>query len=183
VQQGFRWLALQAEELPSTPVQAIRDRCASKGTAADGEPVIKCGVWEAAVDYGSPARVAAGFDFYIGQVEGPGQYDRLLQSLPAYRTAFPTLPTAVVTNFGGLDTATLAAPLIRAGLTCIPESHLCESTGGGTPASIVDYAQRVLGFGSAQPMAGLGGGCTLANYPDLQTFPGYSIFAAEELFT
>lgn len=140
-----------------------------------------CGVWEAAVDYGSPTRAAAGYDCYVGQVEGPGQWDRLVQSLPAYRTVFPTLPSAVVTNMGGLSTTQEAAPLVNAGFACITETWI--KTDGVPPENRVALAEQI-GFTSVQPMAGLGeNGAMMQDYPTITDFAGYSVFTAEVLLT
>lgn len=165
--RGFGWIAAQAEDTPADVAQHLRVECAANDVA--------CVVWEAAVDYGSPVRTAAGWAGYIGQVEGPGQYVRLISS------KWPDGPKAVVTNFGGLDTYQLAKPLIDAGFYFIVESHVKESP--ATPAAQVDFAVRVLRVPPERvsPMAGLGGGATLADYPGLETFPAWSAYSAEYL--
>ena len=90
------------------------------------------------------------------------------------------MPAAVVTNFGGLETPELARPLIDAGFHCITETWV--KTDGVPPEARVNYAKN-LGWLNAQPMAGLGeNGATMADYPTIANFPGYSVFAAEMLF-
>ena len=167
---GFTWAATQADDTPDgigpAFVQAMHARD------------LRAGVWEPRVDYGTPARVAQGYDFYIGQVEGPGQYDRLVASLAAFRAAHPTMPAACVTNFGGLDDQNVR-PLIEAGFACITESHVRESVGTTIEAQL-DYARRVLGWPDPQPMIGLGAGATRADYPGWETYPGVSVFTAEQ---
>lgn len=92
------------------------------------------------------------------------------------------MPAAVVTNFGGLDTPELAAPFINAKFSCITEVHIKEDP-NGTILGRLDYAQRVLKWPAPQVMVGLGNGATMADYPNMEQFSGYSIFAAEELLT
>jgi len=177
--QGFRWVAVQAEELASTPAVAVATACRDRG--------VLCGVWEAAPDYGSAAPAAVGFDFYIGQVEGPGQYDRLRASLDGFRAAHPRLPAAVVTNGGGFTwpdgspAPELAEPFVSAGFACIAEGHVRED--GVDPVVRADWLRRYLGWPVVQPMAGLGGGATLDDYPGLRDQPGWSVFGAEELWS
>jgi hypothetical protein len=170
--EGFKWVLADARYTPDP--QGLRDAMHAKN--------ILCGVWEAAVDYGSPARAAQGYDCYVGQVEGPGQYDRLVQSLPAFRLAFPEpYPAAVVTNMGGLSTVEEARPLVTAGFACITETWI--KTDGVPPENRVAAAEQI-GFTSVQPMAGLGeNGATMADYPTIKDFAGYSVFTAEILFS
>lgn len=182
--RGFRWIATQAEDTPPDVAAAFCVACRNA--------LIMPIVWESAVDYGSPSRVANGYDGYIGQVEGPGQYERLVSSVKGFRQSFPALPAAVLHSAGiavyhmdgTLDEAATKAsaePFVAAGFHCIAESWI-KTNPQGTPAAVVDYAKRVLGFSTASPMAGLGeNGAVLADYPGLDAFPGYSIFAAEEL--
>lgn len=171
--QGFEWIATQAEA--TTPAQAAAFCLACRNAG------VTPGVWESAVDYGSPVKTSQGYDFYIGQVEGPGQFDRL------YGSPVPAVPHAVVTNFGGLGepvtvvATNLSSKLINLDYYCLVESHIKESP--ATPAAQVDYATRVLGWPAhmVSPMVGLGGGATLADYPGVQVFPGWSVFSAEYL--
>ncbi len=89
------------------------------------------------------------------------------------------MPAAVVTNFGGLETAELTKPLIDAGFACITETWI--KTDGVPPEQRVAYARRI-GFADPQPMAGLGEhGATMADYPTITDFAGYSIFGAEQI--
>lgn len=168
---GFRWLTFQQEETPVELRPRIRDACHQHG--------LLCGPWEAVVDFGTPAHAADGFDFYIGQVEGDSQYARLVASVDAFRAAHPSMPAAVVTNTGGLNTPEKAKPLIEAGFGCIAEGHVKED--GVDPRQRADWCERVLGFPLAQPMAGLGAGATMADYPGLQAEPGWSVFTLERL--
>lgn len=140
-----------------------------------------CGVWEAAPDYGSAARAAVGYDFYIGQIEGPGQADRVIQSIAGFRAAHPNMPAAIVTNTAGIETREKAAPLVAAGYSCVTETWV--RTDGVGPEARVDFC-RALGFADPQPFAGLGeNGATMADYPAITRFPGYSVFAAEMLWS
>ena len=148
---------------------------------------MSCGVWESEVDYGSISqRAAEGWDFYIGQIEGPDQYERVVQSVPAFRRDFPDFKAAIVTNMGGFEEnypgagAEKARPLIDAGFACICEGHVKED--GVDPRQRVDYAKRVLGWPEPQPMAGLGNGASLADYPGLENEFGWSVFAAEYIY-
>lgn len=140
-----------------------------------------CGVWESLPDYGSMLRRAGeGFDFIVEQIEGDGQYDRVLQSVGGFRDLYPTMPAAVITNFGGLDPAR-AEPLINAGMDCLVECFVAENP-MSTPERQVDYATRVLHWPSAQPMLGLGGGLILDAYPTGKGFAGWSCWAAEFIY-
>lgn len=165
---GFRQVAVEAE---ATPAAERAEFCMAARNA-----LLVPGVWQSQVDYGSPVREAEGFDFYIAQVEGPGQFARVVDSEP------PAVPHALVTNFGGIEGRADSGALIDLGY----EHAICEcwvkTDPNTTPAAQVDYALRVLGFLTAAPMAGLGeNGAVLADYPDLDTYPGYAVFAAEEL--
>lgn len=143
---------------------------------------LRCGVWESLPDYGSMLRRAGeGFDFIVEQIEGDGQYDRVLQSVGPFRDLYPDMPAAIITNFGGVHTQALAAPLISAGLGCLTECFVAENP-MSTPERQVDYATRVLGWPSAQPMLGLGGGLTLDAYPTGKSFAGWSCWAAEFIY-
>ncbi len=169
--ERFEWLLVEQEETTEPQRAAVRDACHGLGKL--------CGVWESQVDFGTPAHTADGFDCYVGQVEGPGQYARLQASLAAFRAAHPAMPAAVVTNFGGLETAELAKPLIDAGFACIPETWV--KTDGVTPERRATYARNI-GFLNPQPFAGLGEkGATMADYPTITDFAGYSVFGAEQL--
>lgn len=179
IARGFRWIVTQFEDTSADVAQHLRVECASRGLAADGLPVLMCGVWESAPDYGSMLRRAEeGWQFLIEQIEGPGQHDRVLQSVGPFRDLYPDLPAAVVSNFGGLDKPELAHPLIEAGLRCVVECFVGENP-MSTPARQVDFATRVLGWPHAEPMIGLGSGLTLDAYPGYQNYPGHSIWAAE----
>ena len=168
---GFEWLLVEKEETSDSTRGDVLAAVHAEGKL--------CGVWESAVDFGTPARTADGFDCYVGQVEGPGQYTRLVSSLAAFRAAHPSMPAAVVTNLGGLSTADEAKPLIDAGFACITETWV--KTDGVPPENRVAAAER-MGFVDPQPMAGLGeNGATLADYPTITDFPGYSVFGAEQL--
>lgn len=176
--EGFKWVAVQQEDTPIEIRAEIIGECHRLG--------MMCGVWESAVDFGTPAQAAEGFDFYVGQVEGPGQHARLAASLAAFRAAHPDMPAACVTNTGGFESepgitpAQKARPFIDAGFACIAESHVKEEGGDHTEARL-DYIQRVLQWPAPQPMAGLGMGATLSDYPTLRNHAGWSVFAAEEL--
>ncbi len=129
------------------------------------------------MEVNAPAQDANGFDFYIGQIEGPSQYDNLLASINSFRQAHPLMPAAVVTNTGGIDTAAKAKPFIDDKWCCIAEGHVCED--GVDPRQRVAWIERNLGWPIAQPMAGLGNSCTPVNYPGIENSFGYSWFTAE----
>lgn len=172
-QRGFGWIVTQAEDTTAATAQHLRVEARAAG--------LKVGVWESQPDYGSMLRRAGeGWDHLIVQIEGGGQYDRVLQSVGPFRDLYPDMPAAVVTNFGGLDTRALAEPLITAGLACVVECFVGENP-LSTPERQVDFATRVLGWPDAQPMLGLGSGKTLADYPTGASFPGYSVWSAEYL--
>jgi len=143
-----------------------------------------CGIWDPAVEFDSAVQVAANFDCWVGQVEGPNQYDRCLQNIDPLRQAHPVpYPAAIVTNFGGLGTADLAKPFIDAELFCITEAHIGEGDVVDKTEDRLAYAANVLKWPGPQPMAGLGGGVSLSQYTTLKQHSGWSAFAAEELLT
>lgn len=179
--QKFEWMLVEKEETTQAQREQIRDACHALGKM--------CGVWESAVDYGTPAHAADGFDCYVGQVEGPGQYDRFHASLSALRVAHPVpFPVGCVTNTGGFENDAgpgldpdKAKPFIDADVFCISESHIAEEGGVDHTETRLDQCSRVLGWPGPQPMAGLGMGATLDQYTTLQSHSGWSVFALEQL--
>lgn len=170
--RGFGWIHAQAEDTTPATAQHLRVEARAAG--------LKVGVWESAPDYGSMLRRASeGWDYLIEQVEGPGQHERVLQSVGPFRDLYPDMPAAIVTNFGGL-TRENARPLIDAGLACIVECFVGENP-LSTPERQIDQATRVFGWPSAQPMIGLGSGLTLDAYPGYEKYAGYSIWSGEYL--
>lgn len=171
VDSRWRWVALNRESSPDW-LTRTRDRA--------HQQEMRCGVWDPRVEYDSAALVAGNFDFYIGQIEGPGQYDRCLENIAGLRIAHPELPAAIVTNMGGLETAALAAPFVDAGYHLIVE---VSQASGHTIAGQIDYAIRVLEWPAHRvaPLIELDQGATLADYPGWDTWRGVSVFTAEAL--
>lgn len=170
--EGFGWILVQGEELDHVPADIV-DQCHSRG--------LLCGLWEALVDFDQsvPRLGTHAFDMWVGQIEGPGQYDRVLGNLPALEANYPSMPKAIVTNGGGV-TPENVKPFIDAGWAAIAEGFARED--GVDPRVRADYLVRALGFPYAEPMAGLSNGGTLADYPGITSEPIYSVFSAEGLW-
>lgn len=113
-------------------------------------------------------------------MEGPGDYDGIIASIPS----LPNIPRAIVTNFGSpLSDSTgayhpeAAKPLINAGFTCLTESYIGDNP-NATPDRQKFTAQQ-LGWLTSQPVFGVYGNETIADYKQWFGWPGWSVYLAE----
>lgn len=92
----------------------------------------------------------------------------------------------VVTNFApfvyhsGKPWPEKAKPLIDAGWHCLTECYLSESP-SGTPERRDFYAKVNLGWPETQPVLGLYGGKTFADYPTRDNFRNWSVWDANSV--
>lgn len=101
---------------------------------------------------GSIFLVPSHSDLAIAEVEGPGDYDGLINVMAGNGAGpLPTCPLAIVTNFSTI-TRDRARPLIQAGITCMPEAYLSENPNADPDG--LDRIARDLGWPTSQPVAG-----------------------------
>lgn len=125
--------------------------------------------------------------FTIGEIEGPADRDGVVASIPY----LPHIPKAIVTTFHGLivkdaggvtnipASKEKAAPLVKAGFTCMNEVYATKED--GTPTGITALgaefvARSHLGFEKVLDVYGVFGGSELSDYPQRN---GYSVWLAE----
>lgn len=100
-----------------------------------------------------------------------------LQDLPIYK--------AVATNFApfvyhnGTPYPEKSLPLVEANWKCITECYLSEAP-NSTPENQAFFANH-LGWAITQPVIGLYGGKTFADYPTRDNYPNWSVWDAEIL--
>lgn len=178
---GFGHISAQWDYAPQRPlVLRLRDECHALG--------LTCGVWESEPQpgTGAVAVLQAGADHYIAQAETPRDWPTIVSM---FRAAYPTLPAAVVTTFGGIGAKadgydkTISAPVIEAGFRCLTESYP-NANAGSTPDRMGWTATAQLGWENAQPTIGVWGGYPFRSYIDLwnlQAHPGYWVWLAETM--
>jgi hypothetical protein len=166
---SFSWLALQVEG-NSRHFDSVRRACQNEGVAF--------GVWEADPTIGSGAeyvaRAQAGF--YIAQAEGPRDWQAITHD---FRSHYPAMPAAVVTNFGGIEDPATCVPLLEAKFACLTECYIGQNP-MATPENL-DFQARYRGWKSSQPVLGLYNGITFDDYT-LDGLLGWSVWLAEFLF-
>lgn len=116
---GFQSVAVQLDASPRagrTHAQMITSLAADVATLkAAGLQVV---AWAATMNSTDAADInTIGAQGWIPQVEGPGQLDAVIASLGA--GVGGTLPKAVVTNYGGLDTSADVSRLTGAGIQAV----------------------------------------------------------------
>lgn len=96
------------------------------------------------------------------------------------------IPKAVVTNFAafvdeqGYPAPDKAKPLVDAGWACMTECYLGEAP-NATPENTDWYARTHLGWTETQPVLGLYGGKTFADYPTRDNYRNWSVWDAGEV--
>jgi len=109
--------------------------------------------------------------FAIAEVEGPGDYEGVMNALTWGQ--LPDCSLAICTNFNTpLTSPTAAAPLIEAGFACLTEAYMNENQ-NATPDNL-DRQARNLGWPTSQPVFGVYpvGGRPAPTYEQWQTWPG-----------
>lgn len=103
---------------------------------------------------------------------------RAVEDLPVHK--------AVVTNFaafvneGGYPARDISQPLVDAGWACMTECYLGEAP-NATPENTDYYARAHLGWAATQPVLGVYGGKTLADYPTRDAYRNWSVWDAGEI--
>ncbi len=160
--KGYEWVALELDDAETGPYNRsiYEDYLTifrSHGLLAGG--------WT--TEGGSIYMVPSHSDLAIAEIEGPGDYEGVINVLTGVGAGpLPTCPLAVITNFSTL-TREMCKPLIEANVTCLPEAYLNESA-NLTPDR-VNFTARNLGWPTSQPVAGV--------YPVGGTVPDYSQWA------
>jgi hypothetical protein len=96
------------------------------------------------------------------------------------------IPKAVVTNFApfvdvqGYPAPEKSKPLVDAGWACLTESYLGEAP-NATPENLDFYARSHLGWTETQPVIGIYGGKTFADYPTRDNYRNWSVWDAGEV--
>lgn len=96
------------------------------------------------------------------------------------------IPKAVCTNFApfvtqdGLPDRSKSQPLVDAGWACMTECYLSEAP-NATPENTDFYARTHLGWSETQPVLGLYGGKTFADYPTRNNYRNWSVWDAGEV--
>lgn len=178
---GFKSIAVQLNAAPG-PGRTHADYITK--LAADVDTLQAAGItvvgW-GEVDSNTGADLAAtGVTGWMPQIEGPSQYDNVIAALGAGVGA--GMPKAVVTTYGGLDTAAKVTALKAAGIeSAMVETYAAE---GAYPYSDVDVMLNqgvIYGFDRTKltPILGTYRGETPADYTgfDEDVIPNYGIFS------
>jgi hypothetical protein len=169
---GFGWIVVE-----DTPENRAAAPTAIADIQAEG---LGAGIW-AVWDIADMAG-AIGFwnpDFIIANQEGSMDEDFPVD----FRAAFPAMDAAVVTNFGGISTPTLAHKWRDNGFDCQPEAYTNENPPGTVPAQVAVAVS--LGWPTAYPVIGVWNGYSTSNYTADLVSTGYmwSIYLAEGMQT
>lgn len=120
--------------------------------------------------------------FAIAEVEGPGDYEGVMNAITA--GTLPSCPKAIITNFnipivqGGAPVPSAAKPLIDAGFLCLTEAYMGDNP-NATPDNL-DRLARGCGWKSSQPVFGVYNE-PLITYSPWMGWPGWSAYLAEYL--
>lgn len=179
---GFGHITFQWDYVPQRALLAqAREACHDYG--------LTFGVWESEPQpfTGTVAVDETGADHYIAQAETPRNWVAIVDS---FRAAYPALPAAVVTTFGGigaLDDGTydpsIAKPVIDAGFRCLTEAYV-NVDAGSTPDRMRWTAIEKLGWPWAQQTIGVYGGYPAERYiveHNLADHRGYWVWLAETM--
>lgn len=179
---GFGHISVQWDYAPQRPlVLRLRDECHALG--------LTFGVWESEPQPGTGAAAVlqAGADHYIAQAETPRDWPTIVSM---FRAAYPTLPAAVVTTFGGIGALegggynpAISKPVVEAGFRCLTEAY-ANADARMTPDRMAWTATEKLKWEHAQVTVGVWGGYPFRRYIDLwnlQAHPGYWVWLAETM--
>jgi hypothetical protein len=178
---GYRWVALEYNDYGNDV------RCPSVKQACEDEGLI-FGIWMTrsftAVEAASAVQASAA-NFFIAEAEIPAtlpqsqDWPALIMELAPYK-----IPKAVVSNTAaftdpaGAYHPEVAAPLIADGWAYLSECYLSEAP-HATPENQNWTVTTKLGWPETQPVAGLYGGKSMADYPTLGNYRGWSAWSAE----
>lgn len=171
--QGYRWAALELDDHSNAPRWSdFRQACHNVGMLA--------GPWF--TEGGNVSLTPVNADFTIAEMEGPGDYDGIIASIPS----LPNIPRAIVTNFGtplsdaqGKYHPEKAKPLIDAGFRCLTEAYMADNP-QATPDRL-DFTAKQLGWPSSQPVFGVYGEKKLSAYSEWFDWSGWSVYLSEYL--
>lgn len=163
--EGYKWAALEYDDYGNAARWSdFMWECESHG--------IIPGVWLTVGGnlYQTPGDSA----FAIAECEGPGDYEGILNVVNGVGAGpLPKCSLAICTNFNvPLTTREAAAPLIKAGFTCLTESYMNELP-NLTPDRMNQRA-RELGWPISQPVFGVYpvNGVPAPTYAQWQSWPG-----------
>lgn len=170
---GYSWAALELDDYANAlRWDVFKSSCDERG--------LKPGVWFTQGDniVDTPPDAA----FAIAELEGPGDYDGVMNAILGDR--LPDCRLAVATNFNlplvnaqGVPQPAAAAPLIEAGFECLTECYMSDNP-SATPDNL-DFTGRTLGWSSTQPIFGTYGGSTVDDYAEWHDWPGWSAYLGE----
>jgi hypothetical protein len=114
---------------------------------------MKAGAWF--TTGGNLYQTPADSDFTIAEVEGPGDYEGVLNVISGIGAGpLPTCAKAIVTNFNTpLQSRLAAKPLIDAGFACITEAYMNENPNADPDG--LDRIAKNLGWPASQPVFGV----------------------------
>lgn len=166
---GYEWAALELDDAETGPYN--RDHW-DEFTMAFRLHGVLAGCWF--TEGGNLYQTPADADLAIAEVEGPGDYQGVLNVIQgAGGGPLPTCPLAIVTNFNTpLQSRAAAKPLIDAGVSCLTEAYLNENA-SATPDNL-DLTARALGWPTSQPVFGVYpvGGQPVPSYAEWADWPG-----------
>jgi hypothetical protein len=110
------------------------------------------GVWADKDDAPESTVISHNAKFYIANVEGPGHNPVKL-----------SVPRAIVTNFGGVESKNHAAVWKNAGYDCMPECYVNQNPQATIANQRAEAKWR--GWAVSYPVIGVYGGYPLASYP------------------
>lgn len=178
---GIRWFALEVPQ--EAQGKSLDDQCVQLRAALRQVGGCYFGIWQdLGIDGGLHFAESLIPNFFIANVEGPIAQMRGLSFIPPFRTRFPKLPAAIITNFGGIDEKAQAAPWIKAGFACIPEAYVNANLQAVPAAVIFEAIRRGWKEEDCFPCFGVWGGYDLSKYGVWLNYyrdRGYSIYLAE----
>jgi len=178
---GYSWACLELDDYDNSERWGpFLHACHAEG--------LKAGPWF--TEAGNITQTPGDADFAIAELEGPGDYDGLINAINT--NALPACPKAVCTNFNhpihpSNDPTEMAAaraaatPLIAANLVCLTESYLNENV-NASPDNM-NRSALSLGWATSQPVFGRYsvGGNPPPSYAQWAGWSGRSDYLAEYL--
>lgn len=163
-------------------MQQVRDACVAHDltfTIWLTRPFDAAIVRQAALDSGAAGVICEGeIPGYVPEAVDWAAVAAAVADLPIHK--------AVVTNFAafvteeGLPDPSKSAPLVQHGWACMTECYLSEAP-MATPENTDFYARAHLGWTATQPVLGLYGGKTFADYPTRDNYANWSVWDAGEV--
>lgn len=166
---GYKWVALELDDPDWGPYnRSIWTEFAAEFRSRG----MKIGPWF--TEGGSIYQTPGGSDLAIAEVEGPGDYEGVINVIHGVGGGpLPSCSLAIVTNFNTpLQSREAAKPLIDANISCLTEAYMNENI-NATPDQM-DRIARNLGWATSQPTFGVYpvGGNPPPSYSQWQDWPG-----------